>query len=1033
MSADAGRPFERRRVLDAEVDCAPAEAIVAHLIECASNRRGCFVAGISAPYAAAMREDAAVRAAFGATDVLVPDGQGFAWAARMLGAPVGERLAVPDLCERLLAEGAARGWKVFIYGATEAANAAACANVKRRFPGLAEIEGKHGYGDAAAIEAEVIARVNDGGFHLLLAAKPSPDKERFLARACREAPVVGVAAGGYVDVLAGLRSRAPVFVQRAGFEWCWRMVQDPRRLWKRIGVANVKFAARVLWTHLRQPAARPWWRCPAVHLAALALAVTAVYAGALNAAWQLDDERYIQDNPAIGLLHTLGEIQVTARRKLLWFSHAVCYQLSETFGTHRADSPDVRVFRAWNIACHLLAALALYGLLRRMLRARWGSEISSADALFPALAAALFAAHPLATEAVTYISGRGNSQGGMCYLCGLYFAAVAFERLGMGAMGGEAARARAWFWPAVLAAGFGAAAVLTKESHVTFPAAVALVYAVSYRQFKGAAKVTLSAGALLGVVCAAALLALGLLGRHEGWLGLVLAGAGACVASGWLAGERGSGFASRRVTFGWALVCFLATGLLVAPVALPYAYERLTAAFSGVRGEEPLRALATQANALPEMLLKALWPTGLNIDHDFPTLESFGERGAFRGALVLLAVMVAGVQAARARAMPGLGVLLALLSVLPTNTVIERGDVASERNFYLAAAGGAIIWAAAATWLAGVLARAAGRGGAEAALWAGVLGVMALGPFVSLTRLRNAQYETPLELWSAAVDEAPGKIRALYNLGQLAARERYRRYDLAEDCFRKIIDIGQAREKAGGFRPDETVDVHLYFLSYANRAEAQMIRQRLDPLSVAQPPTDPELSFREGLEKSGSHPDLAMLYGMLLLDRGQSLHAAQVLAGSLAGHPWAENLHGPLGLAFLGSRQFRRAKDALERALQIPQRHVLGMSYPKPPAQRADLLAALAQAEWGLDRKPEALARMKDALFADPAVAYRVLRSRRSAGGDAWQLLEETIDPDTAPLYLRKAREEAAELRFQKAKNEEAYRAKPLQNGAAKP
>lgn len=1021
---NADSPFERRGVLDAEVDCAPAERIVAHLVDCAPNRRGCFVAGISAPYAAAMREDAALREAFGAADVLVPDGQGFAWAARMLGAPVGERLAVPNLCERLFAEGAACGWKVFLYGASEAANAAACANVKRRFPGLAEVEGKHGFGDPNADDAAVIARLNDGGFHLLLVAKPSPEKERFLARACREAPVVGIAAGGYVDVLAGLRSRAPAFAQRAGFEWCWRMCQEPRRLWRRIGVANLTFAARVLWAHLRLPAARPWWRCTAVHLAALALVVTAAYAGALNAAWQLDDERYIQDNPAIRSFRTLGEIQVTARRKLLWLSHAVCYRLSECFGTHRADAPDVRVFRAWNVACHLFAALALYGLLRRMLRARWGAEIPGAAELFPVLAAALFAAHPLATEAVTYISGRGNSQGGMCYLFGLYFAAAAFERLGLGASGREKPRARGWFRPSVLAAGFGAAAVLTKESHVTFPVAVALVYAVSYRQACGGAKVTFSAGALLGTVFGAVLAALGLLGRHEGWLGLALAGAGACVAGGWLAGERGSGFASRRVTFGWALVCGLVAGLLLAPLALPYAYERLAAAFSGVRGEEPLRALATQANALPAMLLKTLWPMGLNIDHDFPTLESFGERGALRGALVLLAVLAAGVQAARARALPGLGVLLALLSVLPTNTVIERGDVASERNFYLAAAGGAILWAAAATWLAGVLARAAGRGGTEAALWAGVLGVMALGPFVSLARIRNAQYETPLALWSAAVGEAPGKIRALYNLGQLAARERYRRYDLAEDCFGKIIDIGQAREKTGGFRPDETVDVHLYYLSYANRAEAQAIRQRVDPMGMAQPPADPELSFREGLQKSGNHPDLAMLYGMLLLGRGQSIHAAQVLAGSLAGHPWAENLHGPLGLAFLGSRQFRRAKDELNRALQVPRRHVLGMSYPMPPAQRADLLAALAQAEWGLDLKTEALARMREALFADPAVAYRVLHSRRSAGSDAWRLLEETIDPDTAPLYLRNAREEAAELRLQKAKKEEADHAK---------
>ncbi|MCY3021458.1 MAG: WecB/TagA/CpsF family glycosyltransferase, partial [Planctomycetota bacterium] len=247
--AEERRPFERRSVLRAAVDIAEPGRIVTHLTECAQNGRGCAVVGVSAPYATAMADDPPLREAFLQADLLIPDGQGFAWGCSLLGVPCGERLAMPDLCERLLAEGNARGWRVFIYGATEDVNGRACANVAQRYPELACVAGQHGYEQGQAEENAVIERLKAGRFNLLIVARPSPDKERFLVRCCREAGIVGLAAGGYADVLAGQTSRAPAVVQAIGMEWLYRVIQEPRRLWKRIGWANLRFAFAVLWAH----------------------------------------------------------------------------------------------------------------------------------------------------------------------------------------------------------------------------------------------------------------------------------------------------------------------------------------------------------------------------------------------------------------------------------------------------------------------------------------------------------------------------------------------------------------------------------------------------------------------------------------------------------------------------------------------------------------------------------------------------------------------------------------------------------------
>ncbi|MGD0094095.1 MAG: WecB/TagA/CpsF family glycosyltransferase, partial [Planctomycetota bacterium] len=576
--------------MQAAVDVAAPEQIINHLVECAEARRGCSVVGVSAPYATAMADDPQLREAFLRADILVPDGQGFAWACKLLGVPCGERLAIPDLCERLLAEGGRRGWKVFIYGAAAETNALACANIAQRFRGLKAVAGQQGYSQGQAEEDAVITRLKNENYNLLIVARPSPEKEEFLARCCHEAGVVGLAAGGYAEILAGKARRAPGLVQALGLEWLYRVVQEPRRLWKRVGWANARFAAAALWTHLCAPAARPSWGCPAAHVAAIALAVCAAYCTSLNVPYHFDDPEYIQDNPTIRSFDRLKEIQVTDFRKLWWLSNAICYRLSQLYGNHVIDRPDVRIFHAWNIACHFIAVLALYGLLRRALRASApgtgteprpsGSGNPSLAAGTPydlaaAVAAAIFAAHPLCTEAVTYISGRDNGQGGMFYLLGLYAAAVTFERMGLAAAlpserenGPHAAdtlRWPKWFWPAAGTMLLGACAVYTKESHLTFfPFAVPLVYLFFYR-----ARETVSAALLLAILVALPVLVWGAHGRREGCLGsafqiilLLLAAAavlgrgqgGSATAAPDAGGHDRTAFLRRRVNLNWALL-----------------------------------------------------------------------------------------------------------------------------------------------------------------------------------------------------------------------------------------------------------------------------------------------------------------------------------------------------------------------------------------------------------------------------------------------------------------------------------------------
>jgi N-acetylglucosaminyldiphosphoundecaprenol N-acetyl-beta-D-mannosaminyltransferase len=1048
---EAGKtPFERRQVLQAAVDLAAPRQIVDYLTECIQNRSGCAVAGISAPYAVAVAADPAMREAFLSMDLLIPDGKGFCWGARLLGVPCGERLAIPDLCEELLALGNQRSWRVFVYGATEKVNAAACLSLRQRFPNLGAVAGQHGYNQTAAAEDALIERLEREQFNLVLVARPTPAKEEFLRRCCRSAGLVGIAAGGYADILAGLTARAPRLVQTAGFEWLYRVVQEPRRLWKRIGWANLRFAAAVLWRlllkpatvlwrhllkpatvlwrHLLKPAARPWWSCSLVQICLLILVVSAAYLPALNAPYHFDDPEYIEKNPAIRSFGALSGITVLKNRKLWWLSNAICYKLSELFGNHQTARPDVRFFRAWNILCQLIAALALWGLLRRSLRAS-GHLTSPGDNYSVAAfgAAAIFAAHPLCTESVTYICGRDNGQGGMFYLLGLYAAAVAFARMSPAAGSAEKNRAEKkavwprWVWPLIFALAFGGCAVLTKESYLSYPFAVALLY---FCFFRGAARYEVSVGLLAGVAAAAAAFFWGTLGRYEGCLGVAFELAAFFILLGAVLGGRPAGeqaapgslraFFRKPVAGGWLFLLVAAGMIAVSVGSFSYAYERLWAAFTGYNESSPLRSLASQAYAIPWMLLRCVAPYGLNIDHDFPTLNSLSDPQALKGAAAVLALIIFGLVGMYKRWLGGFGILLALISIAPTNSVIERGDIVSERNFYLAAAGGACLLAWLITLLGGWIGRRITEPGAagaswEAGIWTAVLCCCVAGPFVAFTIVRNQDWEDPYRLWDSALQRSPGKMRVLHNYG-VAAMARYERsrsadedyMDKADWAFNQAITIGEKKLEKNMFRPDEVMELLCFQRSYAYLASLQLKRYEKHPESGAGSLKSADAILRKGMERTAYDPDMAMAFTEFLFQRGNASESVGILQQSLNLHPWADYLRWPLGAAYLESGDYKTAETYLQQALSVQEHHSLGISLDQPLEQQAEIHAYLGLAEAHLKQWDGARADFAHSMQCDlEGGVVAMLTSCRQAFNPKLKPIE-TAKPDILVLAISK-------------------------------
>lgn len=202
-----------------------------------------------------MRRDAELRDSVRSADMILADGMAVVWASRILGAPLPERVTGIDLMMGMFERGEARGYHVYLLGATEEVSAAVAARIARDFPGVRVVGRHHGYFTPEE-EPALAAAIAAARPHILLAAMTSPKKERFLARWFGSLGVpVCHGVGGSFDVFAGEVRRAPRLFQRLGLEWLFRVLQEPRRLWRRYLVTNALFVGALLRELRRRPAA----------------------------------------------------------------------------------------------------------------------------------------------------------------------------------------------------------------------------------------------------------------------------------------------------------------------------------------------------------------------------------------------------------------------------------------------------------------------------------------------------------------------------------------------------------------------------------------------------------------------------------------------------------------------------------------------------------------------------------------------------------------------------------------------------------
>ncbi len=192
-----------------------------------------------------LRQNTQLRRAYEDAFLALPDGMAVMWAARLLGRPLRQKLSGSDLVPWLAEHASKQGHRVFFFGAAPGVAEEAARKLEARFPEL-EVAGAYspplGFEQDPALNKAAIERVRKAQPDICFIALGSPKQEIWMHEhySALDVPVC-LGIGAAIDFAAGKVRRAPVILQRSGLEWLWRLCQEPRRLWRRYLVQDLRF------------------------------------------------------------------------------------------------------------------------------------------------------------------------------------------------------------------------------------------------------------------------------------------------------------------------------------------------------------------------------------------------------------------------------------------------------------------------------------------------------------------------------------------------------------------------------------------------------------------------------------------------------------------------------------------------------------------------------------------------------------------------------------------------------------------------
>lgn len=242
--------IKRYSVLGCPVDGVDMSGALAFVAEAVKERTSPgFILAVNPEKVYVLRQDSFLNEFFAKACLLIPDGIGMVKGLGILHNVNISRVPGADLMQNICAEAPARGYRIFLYGSSEEVSVKACEVLRERHPGIQIVGRANGFVSADQMDA-LVDQINESCADILFIAMGSPRQEKWMSQYADKLKTVKICQGigGTLDTIAGTVKRAPVFWQKLGLEWFYRLLCQPSRFQRQLRC--FKFAFEVYRTKI---------------------------------------------------------------------------------------------------------------------------------------------------------------------------------------------------------------------------------------------------------------------------------------------------------------------------------------------------------------------------------------------------------------------------------------------------------------------------------------------------------------------------------------------------------------------------------------------------------------------------------------------------------------------------------------------------------------------------------------------------------------------------------------------------------------
>lgn len=249
-----GIDMGRMKFLNTEIDNLTMDEAIDKINNLILNKKINYVVTPNVDHIVKLEKDNELQKIYMDADLILADGMPLIWISKFMAEPIKEKISGSDLFPKVCKLASEKGYKVFLLGAADGVAKIAAEKLVKKFEGL-DIVGtyspKYGFENDEEEINYILELINESKPDILAVGLGAPKQEKFIYRYKEKLKVpVSLAIGASIDFEAGVVSRAPVWMQKNGLEWLYRLCKEPKRLAKRYLVDDLRIIS-IVWKYAK--------------------------------------------------------------------------------------------------------------------------------------------------------------------------------------------------------------------------------------------------------------------------------------------------------------------------------------------------------------------------------------------------------------------------------------------------------------------------------------------------------------------------------------------------------------------------------------------------------------------------------------------------------------------------------------------------------------------------------------------------------------------------------------------------------------